>query len=164
MSLKQRDIQKNEIKVEKSKVSLICQFSFELIRIPVRGEFCQHKQCFSLNSYLELMFAMEHKKWVCPICKKVCFNFIIDKYQQWILDRVRQLEINVESVTLNQDGRVDKEDPLCQIISEGKIRDYNDVIKWGFTQFQRKSREIDEDDNGSSIVLGRNEGQTIIIE
>ncbi|CAD8051002.1 unnamed protein product [Paramecium sonneborni] len=156
-----RGNQRNEIKVEKSKTSLICQYSFKLIRTPVRGEFCYHQQCFCLNSYLEMMKSAEHRKWVCPICKKVCLNLIIDKSQKLILDIVRELKLKVEYVTLNNNGSLDKDDVLYKIILE------KDQIRNGLIELNGTINEIDVNSEiGYEVeqIEDRNEAEIIICD
>ncbi|CAD8141965.1 unnamed protein product [Paramecium octaurelia] len=139
------DFCKNEIKVDKSKVSLICQYSFDLIKIPARGEFCQHQQCFSLNNYLDMMIHAEHMKWICPICKKNCISLRIDQYQWEILKKIQQLNIKVDSIIVDQNGSLDFKDPLYPIIQNTKINSYGDLIQHGYTHFERSLPQFDND-------------------
>ncbi|CAD8049935.1 unnamed protein product [Paramecium primaurelia] len=154
------DFCKNEIKVDKSKVSLICQYSFDLIKIPARGEFCQHQQCFSLNNFLDMMIHAEHMKWICPICKKNCTSLRIDQYQWDILKKIQQLNIKVDYITVDQYGSLDCKDPLYAIIQNNKINSY--------THFERSFPQFD---NNNEIVSqnkfqpqGINEINAILID
>ncbi|CAK55850.1 unnamed protein product (macronuclear) [Paramecium tetraurelia] len=162
------DVQKHEIKVDKSKVSLVCQYSFDLIKIPARGEFCQHQQCFSLNSYLEMMIHAEHMKWICPICKKNSISLRIDHYQWGIIKKIQQLNIKVDQITVDQNGTLDSKDPFYAIIQNNQINGYNDLISQGYTNFERSSHQFDNDDQIMSQnkmqTKGGNESNAILID
>ncbi|CAK72211.1 unnamed protein product (macronuclear) [Paramecium tetraurelia] len=110
-----------------------------------KGEFCQHKQVFSLNSYLGHMFVIEHKKRFCPIFQ----------------ENVRQLEINSECVTLYQDIN-------NQIKHKGRRILYvrlSQKAKQGILMMQsNKGQRNRKDDNVCYIVQGKNEGQAIMID
>ncbi|CAD8052118.1 unnamed protein product [Paramecium sonneborni] len=162
------DVYKNEIKVDKSKVSLICQYSFDLIKIPARGEFCQHQQCFSLNNYLDMMIHAEHMKWICPICKKNCISLIIDHYQWEILKKLQQLNIKLDYITVNQNGTLDTMDPFYPIFSDKKIKSYSDLISQGYNNFERSFLQFE---NENEIISqskfqpqGENELNAILID
>merc|ERR1712087_962074 len=53
-----------------NKLKLRCPLSFERVVIPVRGEQCQHLQCFGLGAYLESNMKMRalNNRWTCPVC------------------------------------------------------------------------------------------------
>ncbi|CAD8048536.1 unnamed protein product [Paramecium sonneborni] len=162
------DAYKNEIKVDKIKVSLICQYSFDLIKIPARGEFCQHQQCFSLNNYLDMMMHAEHMKWICPICKKNCISLRIDHYQWEILRKLQQLNIKVDQITVDQNGTLDSKDPFYPIIQDNKIQSYGDLISQGYYNFERCFLQFD---NENEIISknkyqpqGENEVNAILID
>ncbi|CAK90744.1 unnamed protein product (macronuclear) [Paramecium tetraurelia] len=162
------DFCKNEIKVDKSKVSLICQYSFDLMKIPARGEFCQHQQCFSLNNYLDMMIHAEHMKWICPICKKNCISLRIDQYQWEILKKIQQLNVKVDSIIVDQNGSLDIKDPLYPIIQNTKINSYGDLIQHGYTHFERSLPQFDNDNEIISQdkfqPQGENEINAILID
>ncbi|CAD8148160.1 unnamed protein product [Paramecium pentaurelia] len=161
---KQRDIQpkikadqsKKEIQVAKTIISLYCQFTLELIQIPAKGEFCQHEQCFCLRSYLEMMIKVEHKKWICPICKKVCFHLMIDKYQLFIIERIKQLEISVDQIVLDHNGQMDKDEQINIILQDQSIKSYQDIIDRGYQNINKINKNEDEDD----LPIVNNEGKT----
>eukprot|EP00927_Polykrikos_kofoidii_P040178 TRINITY_DN34392_c0_g1_i1.p1 TRINITY_DN34392_c0_g1~~TRINITY_DN34392_c0_g1_i1.p1 ORF type:complete len:526 (-),score=69.42 TRINITY_DN34392_c0_g1_i1:93-1577(-) len=54
-------------------LSLRCPITMERIQEPVRGEHCQHLQCFGLEAYLVSNRQMRafNNRWVCPICSLV---------------------------------------------------------------------------------------------
>ncbi|CAD8136682.1 unnamed protein product [Paramecium pentaurelia] len=162
------DVYKNEIKVDKSKVSLVCQYSFDLIKIPARGEFCQHQQCFSLNNYLDMMIHAEHMKWICPICKKNSITLRIDHYQWEIIKKIQQLNIKVEYITVDQNGTLDSKDPLYAIIQNNQINSYSDLISQGYTHFERCILQIDNDNeimfSNKIQTQGENEINAILID
>ncbi|CAD8146691.1 unnamed protein product [Paramecium octaurelia] len=147
---------KKEILVAKTIISLYCQFTLELIQIPAKGEFCQHEQCFCLRSFLEMMIKVEHKKWICPICKKVCFHLIIDKYQLFIIERIKQLEISVDQIVLDHNGQMDKDEQINLILQDETIKTYQDIIDRGYQNINKINKNDDEDD----IPLVNNDGKT----
>lgn len=74
--------------------------------IPARGRDCEHLQCFNLETYIEMTRAMSPKRWKCPICKKKCFDLLVDCYQLQILEEIRTkaLENQVNEIVFNADG------------------------------------------------------------
>lgn len=55
------------------KLKLLCPLTMERVEVPVRGENCQHLQCFSLEAFLVSNSKMSafNNRWVCPICSLV---------------------------------------------------------------------------------------------
>eukprot|EP00438_Fugacium_kawagutii_P007630 Skav221471 [mRNA] locus=scaffold1700:444526:445758:+ [translate_table: standard] len=51
-------------------LKLQCPITMERVKDPVRGEHCQHTQCFSLEAYLQSNRNMGafNRRWQCPLC------------------------------------------------------------------------------------------------
>ena len=60
------------------KVPLVCSITKEKMNIPARGIFCTHYSCFDVNNFLEIVCSSSNPRWVCPVCKKPCYEFKID--------------------------------------------------------------------------------------
>ena len=67
-----------DISVELIKIPLTCIFTGEQLKIPVRGIFCEHFQCFDLYNYLIFIAKSQHPRWACPFCKSPAYQFKID--------------------------------------------------------------------------------------
>jgi hypothetical protein len=52
---------------------LLCPITMERVQDPVRGDQCQHLQCFGLQAYLQSNLRMRafNQRWVCPLCALV---------------------------------------------------------------------------------------------
>ena len=70
--------QQQDILVQLIKIPLTCIFTGEQIKIPVRGIFCEHFQCFDLYNYLIFTAKSQHPRWNCPLCKSPTYIFKID--------------------------------------------------------------------------------------
>lgn len=59
--------------ITENKLKLLCPLTMERVQEPVRGEHCQHLQCFSLNAYLTSNRKMSafNNRWVCPLCSLI---------------------------------------------------------------------------------------------
>ncbi|CAK62008.1 unnamed protein product (macronuclear) [Paramecium tetraurelia] len=108
------------IKIIKLHISLLCCFSSSLIQTPVRGIYCTHVQCFSLESYILMLDQQIPRKWRCPICKAKIFKLQIDALQYAILKSIRQfgLQEKYSCISLDFQGNI-----LDEFIS--KSIDYN---------------------------------------
>ncbi|CAK62578.1 unnamed protein product (macronuclear) [Paramecium tetraurelia] len=157
------DQSKKEIQVAKTIISLYCQFTLELIQIPAKGEFCQHEQCFCLCSFLEMMIKVEHKKWICPICKKVCFHLVIDKYQLFIIERIKQLEISIDQLALDHNGQLDKDEQINLILQDQTIKTYQDIVDRGYRNINKINKNEDEDDIPIVTNAGKSQNLAIIL-
>jgi len=84
----------NEIEQVSLKVSLRCPLSLMRIKNPVRGDECQHIECFDLGSYLSVN--QNHPSFECPICSSpVMFDdIIVDSYFAKILNEVTDDEVD----------------------------------------------------------------------
>lgn len=59
--------------ITENKLKLLCPLTMERVQEPVRGEHCQHLQCYSLNAYLTSNRKMSafNNRWVCPLCSLI---------------------------------------------------------------------------------------------
>ncbi|CAD8061940.1 unnamed protein product [Paramecium sonneborni] len=154
---------KKDIQVAKTIISLYCQFTLELIQIPAKGEFCQHEQCFCLCSFLEMMIKVEHKKWICPICKKICFHLVIDKYQLFIIERIKLLEISIDQLALDHNGQLDKDEQINLILQDESIKTYQDIIDRGYQNINKINKNDDDDDIPIVHNAGKSQNLSIIL-
>ena len=60
------------------KIPLSCTLSTERLKIPARGMFCSHYQCFDLYNYMIVTSSTANPKWVCPLCKLPTYSFKVD--------------------------------------------------------------------------------------
>merc|ERR1712194_986575 len=78
---------------------------FERCVIPVRGEQCQHLQCFGLGAYLESNMKMKalNNRFTCPVCGNVLKprDLRVDSFVQKVLE---ETEAHIEEVQILQDG------------------------------------------------------------
>ena len=56
--------------------------------MPVRGNKCQHGQCFDLRTFISFMMAARNRSWKCPVCNKDARKFMVDRQQLDIIKRV----------------------------------------------------------------------------
>lgn len=59
-------------------IPLVCPLSSERVKVPVRGLFCTHFQCFDLQNYLVVVSNTANPRWVCPLCKKPSYSLRVD--------------------------------------------------------------------------------------
>ena len=78
------------VSCEVVKIPLTCTLSAEKLKIPARGLFCTHYQCFDLNNYLTMTSQSLNPRWVCPLCKLPCYAFKIDCILMNILENHAQ--------------------------------------------------------------------------
>ncbi|KAM3140985.1 hypothetical protein pb186bvf_006996 [Paramecium bursaria] len=97
----------NDAYVEFNRTHLTCQLSYNPIRKPARGQFCKHSQCFDLENYiLATASSKQGKSWRCLVCKKKCFTFMIDSYQEIIIKVINQQDLKFDYVTFLPDGDI----------------------------------------------------------
>jgi len=88
-----------------NKLKLRCPLSFERCTIPVRGEQCQHLQCFGLQAYLESNMKMRalNNRWTCPVCSCVLRpqDLRVDSYVEKVLSETPE---HIDEVLIMQDG------------------------------------------------------------
>ncbi|CAD8063015.1 unnamed protein product [Paramecium primaurelia] len=104
---KQECSTKKDVKIKSIKISLLCPITLQLINIPARGRFCNHLQCFDLENFIIAIDNQKDKKiWKCPICKLKCFKFLIDDYQQLILELISGNRLSNKEVEFNENGEI----------------------------------------------------------
>lgn len=56
-------------------VSLNCQFTTQSMATPVKGQWCDHLECFDLTNFIELN--KKNRRWICPVkqCDKPVMLF-----------------------------------------------------------------------------------------
>lgn len=86
-------------------VKLVCPVTMERLKMPVRGEECQHLRCFGLEAYLMINQQMRafNNRWVCPVCTLVLRppDLVVDSYVMQIMAGCPE---DVEEVVLAPDG------------------------------------------------------------
>ncbi|OAF68494.1 hypothetical protein A3Q56_03773 [Intoshia linei] len=70
------------------RINVECAISFRQIKIPARGQDCQHVQCYDLSTYVNLN--ADRTLWRCPICQKEAAleSLHIDGYVNKLLSHV----------------------------------------------------------------------------
>lgn len=88
-----------------NKLKLRCPLSFERVVIPVRGEQCQHLQCFGLGAYLESNMKMRalNNRWTCPVCgiRLKPHDLRVDDFVDKVL---KETPPQVDEVEIMEDG------------------------------------------------------------
>jgi hypothetical protein len=88
-----------------NKLKLICPITMERVVAPVRGENCQHLQCFGLDAYLtsNLKMGAFNNRWMCPVCSLSLrpAQLRLDAYVVSILEGTTEDD---EEVTILPDG------------------------------------------------------------
>eukprot|EP00931_Biecheleriopsis_adriatica_P043876 TRINITY_DN25070_c0_g1_i2.p1 TRINITY_DN25070_c0_g1~~TRINITY_DN25070_c0_g1_i2.p1 ORF type:complete len:707 (-),score=162.99 TRINITY_DN25070_c0_g1_i2:143-2263(-) len=87
------------------KLSLKCPITMDRVKDPVRGQHCQHMQCFSREAYMmsNRQMGAFNKRWVCPLCTLVvrpsdlCFDSYVSKV-------IALTSEDVEEVAVSSDG------------------------------------------------------------
>lgn len=90
-----------DIYLEKLSIKLVDPISLGRINIPARGIFCQHPQCFSLDTFILMVSKLQHRSWKCPICNYRCYSMYRDTYTVDILSLAGPQN---EEVEFYQDG------------------------------------------------------------
>jgi len=94
---------------------LICPITMERVQQPVRGERCQHLQCFSLEAYLSSNRQIRafNNRWQCPICTLILrpADLLHDPYVARILSST---PADVEEVVVASDGAWRCREPVLE--------------------------------------------------
>lgn len=57
-----------QVDTTKIKISLLCSFTCLRLEVPVKGQWCQHFDCFNLQTYLGMNAVTQRtRNWVCPL-------------------------------------------------------------------------------------------------
>jgi len=88
-----------------NKLKVLCPLTMERVEEPVRGEHCQHLQCFSLSAYLSSNRKMSafNNRWVCPLCSLILQpkDLRVDSFVESILQATAE---DIEEVNILPDG------------------------------------------------------------
>ncbi|CAK74569.1 unnamed protein product (macronuclear) [Paramecium tetraurelia] len=120
------------IKQIKQTISLLCCLCSTLMVTPVRGIYCNHIQCFSLENYLLMLEMSNPRKWRCPICKAKLFKLQIDALQYTILQTIRQYNLQEKYSEISFDHMGNILDDLIQ-----KFIDFNNLPEHAKTSRNR---------------------------
>ncbi|KAM3140224.1 hypothetical protein pb186bvf_007777 [Paramecium bursaria] len=106
-----------ELQIVLTKVSLACCFTNQIIKVPAKGLFCTHYQCFCLENFIDIQISNNSQKWLCPICKSPLVSIMIDQKQLQALKLLSkyisqhgEIDLNFISSTIYQELNVDQKD------------------------------------------------------
>lgn len=89
-----------------NKLKLLCPITMDKVQEPVRGEQCQHLQCFSLDAYLTSNLKMNafNNRWMCPVCSLIIrpSHLRVDAYVRSILASTSE---DIEEVVILPNGQ-----------------------------------------------------------
>lgn len=117
----------NQKNLDKFKASLNHLSTNQLIRIPARGKYCEHIECFDAESLFESKIDSIQIEWICPICKKLIIDLKIDEYFEEIISDVKNnSKLSFAEFSLNGEYKLfDEELPVKR---EVESIDY--LVKW----------------------------------
>lgn len=52
------------------KIELKCNFTQVKIKVPVKGQWCEHDSCFDLDTYVNMNSKPTYRRWICP-CRPI---------------------------------------------------------------------------------------------
>lgn len=91
----------DDIVMATSTISLKCPLSISRMTNPAKGIFCQHLQCFDLQSFIYSQETIPD--WRCPICQnKIKLNDLA--INDYLLEALKNTHEDVESISLHKDG------------------------------------------------------------
>ena len=114
-------LKNQDLEITQNKVNLMCPYTRERIKIPVRGKQCSHFTCFCLKSLVQT-----HSKtrfWNCPICECRANEPVID---MWIYKMLMDNQLGSE-VILYPDGKY--EWAKQQIVEEIDLEESSQPVK-----------------------------------
>merc|ERR1712196_413189 len=73
--------------------------------MPVRGEHCQHLQCFELSAYLQSNQKMRafNNRWTCPLCSLTLHPSDL-RHDTYVASVLKGIAADVEEVAVMADG------------------------------------------------------------
>jgi E3 SUMO-protein ligase PIAS1 len=83
-----------DVVVDVVKVPLMCPLGSRKMELPARGVFCSHYTCFDLYNYLRTTAQNYTNRWICPECKRPCYQFKIDSILLAILEGYGQHDLS----------------------------------------------------------------------
>lgn len=142
-----------------NKLKLLCPITMEKVEEPVRGEQCQHLQCFCLDAYLtsNLKMSAFNNRWMCPVCSLIIrpSDLRVDAYVRSILQSTPE---DTEEVVILPNGKwqlcdeslTQHEDPVAQKVAPPSKQETVDLAE-----------AVDSDDEVLSLLTqpGRVESQ-----
>lgn len=72
--------------------------------MPARGKYCNHAQCFNLETFVLMMSSTQYPTWRCPICKNRCFSLYVDSYIEEILKEAKAAGDLAQEVSFDVTG------------------------------------------------------------
>lgn len=81
-----------------NKVCLVCPYTRERIKVPVRGRYCKHFSCICLQTLIVTHSSSRH--WGCPICELKMNEPYVDV---WIYNMLKDNQLGSE-VNVKEDG------------------------------------------------------------
>jgi len=101
-------------------LKLQCPITMERVQDPVRGEHCEHTQCFSLDAYLRSNRQMGafNRRWLCPLCTLILRppDLQRDSYVASILESTPE---TVDEVLVADDGSWRLKDEPMEVDGQG---------------------------------------------
>jgi len=83
-------------------MSLKCPIMFTMIKLPTRGIYCTHLNCFDLESYALMNKSTTSRKYRCPICGLKAYDVYIDEYWMQALKKANAI-IDAEEIEIYPD-------------------------------------------------------------
>jgi hypothetical protein len=90
--------------MEMQRIPLVCPISSEKIKIPVRGLFCRHFQCFDLYNFLIVVSSATNPRWFCPLCKRPAYQMRVDCILSAIIAENNERMQSPKEVTFFRNG------------------------------------------------------------
>ena len=91
----------------KTSLSLTDPMTILPIDIPVRGEICQHLNCFDLSTFVTMN--AQNKRWKCPSCNKRTSFLKVDSFFKYILDKRKILISEMKGDDFDNKVELDKD-------------------------------------------------------
>jgi len=95
------------LEVSKLTYTLLDPFSWNVIKLPVRGIHCRHAQCFDMGTYISLQLGNRTRYWKCPLCKKSTLILSQDEQQDAILERIKNSEMLPKEIVYYKSGMIE---------------------------------------------------------
>lgn len=151
-----------------NKLKLVCPITMDKVTEPVRGEQCQHLQCFTLEAYLSSNLKMSafNNRWMCPVCSLIVrpTDLRVDGYVQSILTSTSEETEEVVILPNGQwrlcgDSSPEQGAPMAQEATAASIQetvDLEDVVDSEDEVLSKptatKQAEVDSEDEVLSLL------------
>ena len=154
-----------DIYLDQMKINLLDPIDFQPIKTPCRGRFCRHYNCFSLETFVTITKDSNPRKWRCPICKKPCYEFLIDGYLLKILNEARIEKKNIKEMILFDDGKYNMvEDLNMNDDCSEKEEEEEEKKEKEKEQEQVKEKPKEKEEELEKISLIIDENQTSLVK